>query len=120
MLRYLFVAFLASSLNAQIIPREQLFSDPKYSSVSLSPDGSIIAYLAPNEKGISNIYTKCVTCQHTKVVTFDNKRHINGFQWTGVPNVMLYYQDLDGDENYKLYKLNITNVSVKEKEKGRK
>uniref|UniRef100_A0AC35GFW9 Peptidase S9 prolyl oligopeptidase catalytic domain-containing protein n=1 Tax=Panagrolaimus sp. PS1159 TaxID=55785 RepID=A0AC35GFW9_9BILA len=112
MLRYfLAITFLASFINAQIIPRDQLFSDPKYSSVSLSPDGSIIAYLAPNEKGISNIFTKCVTCQHTKVVTFDNKRHINGFQWTGVPNVMLYYQDLDGDENYKLYKLNITNPS---------
>ncbi|KAE9550696.1 hypothetical protein FO519_006097 [Halicephalobus sp. NKZ332] len=111
MLRLLLGSVFLALIHAELIPRDQLFGDPKYSSVSLSPDGSVIAYLAPNEKGISNIYTKCVTCQYTKVVTFDNKRHIGGFQWTGVPNVILFYQDTDGDENYKLYKLNITNPS---------
>uniref|UniRef100_A0A914DNA8 Uncharacterized protein n=1 Tax=Acrobeloides nanus TaxID=290746 RepID=A0A914DNA8_9BILA len=103
--------FLAITALAELIPRDQLFNDPKYSGVSLSPDGHVLAYLAPNENSISNIYTKCVTCKHTKVVTFDNKRHISGYQWTGVPNIILYYQDNDGDENYKLYKLNITNPS---------
>src|SRR5690606_2156551 len=110
MLRLFVGSVFLALVSADLIPRDQLFSDPKYSSVSLSPDGSVIAYLAPNEKGISNIYTKCVTCQYTKVVTFDNNRHIGGFQWTGVPNIILFYQDTDGDENYKLYKLNITNV----------
>uniref|UniRef100_A0A7E4WBH5 Prolyl endopeptidase n=1 Tax=Panagrellus redivivus TaxID=6233 RepID=A0A7E4WBH5_PANRE len=111
MLPLVVVSLLLVGSTAEIIPRSLLFSDQKYSSVSLSPDGNVLAYLAPNEEGISNIYTRCVTCQHTKVVTFDNKRHIGGFQWTAVPDLMLFYQDTDGDENFKLYKLNISNPS---------
>lgn len=34
----------------------------------------------------------------------------SGYQWTGVPNVLLYHQDNDGDENYRLYKINISTV----------
>ena len=36
---------------------------------------------------------------------------VSGFQWTGVPNVIVYSQDNDGDENHRLYKLNITKVA---------
>lgn len=35
-----------------------------------------------------------------------------GYYWTGVPNVILYFQDNDGDENYRMYKVNITNVNL--------
>ncbi len=62
----------------QLIPREQLFGAAKYSQVSLSPDGHTLAYLAPNERGIRNVHTRCVTCKHTEIVTFDNKRDISG------------------------------------------
>ncbi|KAL3100240.1 hypothetical protein niasHT_026157 [Heterodera trifolii] len=105
----LFSIFAIST--AQLIPRILLFNDPKYSAVTLSPDGQIIGFLAPNEYGISNVYTKCQTCKYSKPVTFENKRHISGYQWTGVPNILLYHQDNDGDENYRLYKINISNPS---------
>ncbi|KAI1701197.1 prolyl oligopeptidase family domain-containing protein [Ditylenchus destructor] len=88
-----------------------LFNDPKYSAVSISPDGDVIAYLAPNELGISNIFTKCSKCKYATLVTFENKRHISGYQWTGVPNMILYHQDNDGDENFRLFKVNITSPS---------
>jgi len=35
--------------SAQLIPRVLLFNDPKYSAVTLSPDGKTVAFLAPNE-----------------------------------------------------------------------
>uniref|UniRef100_A0A915DQE4 Uncharacterized protein n=1 Tax=Ditylenchus dipsaci TaxID=166011 RepID=A0A915DQE4_9BILA len=111
----LFVAissWICSSLaEAQLIPRILLFNDPKYSSVSVSPDGFNVAFLAPNEFGISNVYTKCKTCKYVTPVTFENRRHITGYQFTGVTNILLYHQDNDGDENFRLFKINITNPS---------
>uniref|UniRef100_A0A915DQD3 Prolyl endopeptidase n=1 Tax=Ditylenchus dipsaci TaxID=166011 RepID=A0A915DQD3_9BILA len=61
-----------------------LFNDPKYTAVTISPDGNTVGYLASNEYGISNVFTKCRNCS----------------------------QDNDGDENVRLYKINITLPSV--------
>lgn len=63
---------------AQLIPRTFLFNAPKYSSVSISPNGKTIAYLAANNMGVSNVYTKCLTCKYAVPVTFEKKRHITG------------------------------------------
>lgn len=95
---------------SELIPRDLLFSNPKYSAVSLSPDGRAIGYLAPDNNGISNIFRKCVTCKHAEQITFE-KKDIDGFEWTGATNVIVYYQDNEGDENYRLYKLNITKAT---------
>jgi len=37
---------------------------------------------------------------------------LKGYQWTGVPNIILFHQDNNGDENFRLYKVNITNVNI--------
>ncbi|KAI1707818.1 prolyl oligopeptidase family domain-containing protein [Ditylenchus destructor] len=101
----------ATKKSSDLIPRILLFNDPKYSQVTISPDGHNVAFLAPNEFGISNVFTKCKTCKYVTPVTFENRRHISGYQWTGVTNIMLYHQDNDGDENFRLFKINITNPS---------
>ncbi|CAD5214390.1 unnamed protein product [Bursaphelenchus okinawaensis] len=97
-----------TSVVTELISRELLFDDPKYSQVTLSPDGEDVAFLAPNEYGISNVFVRCITCKVTKAVTFEMKKHITGYHWTGVKNMILYTQDNDGDENLKLYKINVT------------
>ncbi|KAK6015048.1 hypothetical protein OSTOST_19535 [Ostertagia ostertagi] len=79
---------------ATLIPREVLFSDPKYSSVSLSPDGRLVAYIAPDENKVKNVFVKCTNCEHTRQ--------------TGVENVIIYAQDNNGDENTMLFKKNIS------------
>uniref|UniRef100_A0A9J2P590 Peptidase S9 prolyl oligopeptidase catalytic domain-containing protein n=1 Tax=Ascaris lumbricoides TaxID=6252 RepID=A0A9J2P590_ASCLU len=79
---HLLVSLLfAATTVCEVIPRDLIFSSPEYSEVSLSPDGNTVGYLA-----------------HDK----------NDFQWTGVPNIIIFYVDNNGDENYRLYKLNIT------------
>uniref|UniRef100_A0A1I8A1S4 Peptidase_S9 domain-containing protein n=1 Tax=Steinernema glaseri TaxID=37863 RepID=A0A1I8A1S4_9BILA len=94
-----------------LIPRELLFGESKYAHAMLSPDGNTIAYLAPDEHGVRNIFTRCVTCSHTEKVSFDSRNNITSFEFTGVPNVILFTQDNDGDENHRLYKLNLTRSS---------
>ncbi|CAI5445886.1 unnamed protein product [Caenorhabditis angaria] len=94
--------------NAEIIPRELLFEDPKYSSVSLSPDGRQVAYIAPDDNGIKNVFVRCSSCSSTKQVTFEGKHAVLGYSWTALPDIILYSQDDHGDENTRLYKKNIS------------
>lgn len=101
---------LTLSINSELIPRRLLFGEPRYSAVTLSPDGKRIGFLAPNEHGISNVFIKCITCKEAQAVTFENSTHISNYQWTGLPDIMLFTQDNNGDENTKLYKINISEV----------
>jgi hypothetical protein len=64
-------------INAELIPRRLLFSEPKYSQVTISPDGRQIAFLAPNEQGISNVFVKCITCRDADPITFEKETHIS-------------------------------------------
>ncbi|RPI70608.1 MAG: hypothetical protein EHM45_24645, partial [Desulfobacteraceae bacterium] len=41
-----------------LIPREVLFGNPVYGSLRLSSDGSSLAYLAPSNKGVMNIWVR--------------------------------------------------------------
>lgn len=63
---------------AELISREMLFDNPKYSKVTISPDGQDIAFLAPNEFGVSNVFVRCLTCKEASAVTFETKKHISG------------------------------------------
>ena len=72
------LCLFSTIVNCELISRDMLFDDPKYSQVTISPDGEDIAYLAPNEYGISNVFVKCLTCKVAKVVTFEMKVNING------------------------------------------
>lgn len=68
---------LIEAIVSELIPRELLFSSPRYSGVSLSPDGHLIGYLALDSNGVRNVFIKCVTCKYTDVVTFE-REHIAG------------------------------------------
>ncbi|KHN88848.1 Dipeptidyl peptidase family member 6 [Toxocara canis] len=103
----LVICMLSACIYAELIPRDQLFSDPDYSEVTLSPDGQTIAFLSSDARRIRSVYVRCTTRNSNRQVTFDNN-DINSIEWTAVPNVIVYYQDNDGDENDRLYKLNIT------------
>lgn len=107
-------AFAKSNVSTSddLIPRSMLFDDLKYETVTLSPDGQQVAFLTSNEFGVKNIYVKCVACDDPPYpVTFENRSQIVSFCWTGVTNLILYSRDRDGDENYGVFKINITNPS---------
>ncbi|CAJ0580830.1 unnamed protein product, partial [Mesorhabditis spiculigera] len=112
-MRLLLVPLLLSSV-AALIPRDLLFSDPKYSATSLSNDGRFIAFIGPDESGIRNVFTKCVNCRHTRQVTFEKTNHVQGYQWTAIPDIILYMYDNDGDENTMIFKKNISQAAPKD------
>lgn len=76
MLSFLLPLLTTVLINAELLPRKLLFREPRYSAVSLSPDGQRVGFLAPNEHGVSNVFIKCITCRDAEQVTFENLTHI--------------------------------------------
>lgn len=93
-----------------LIPREILFGEPEKRSPQISPDGTRIAYLAP-ENGVLNVWVRTVGKDDDKPVTQEKKRGIRDYFWAEDNVHIIYLQDSDGDENWHLYSVDL-NIGV--------
>lgn len=91
-----------------LIPRKILFGNPDKASVKLSPDGMQIAYLAPRD-GVLNVWVAPrENPDIAKPITHDTDRGIRFYEWAHTNCHILYLQDEDGDENWRLYSVSLT------------
>ncbi|MFN6516771.1 MAG: S9 family peptidase [Nostoc sp. CreGUA01] len=97
-----------------LIPREILFGNPEKTSPRLSPDGKYLAYIAPNEQNVLQVWLRTVGQEDDQILTADKKRGIRIFFWTYNADQLIYMQDSDGDENFHLYLVNIHSKSVRD------
>ncbi|MDJ0556857.1 MAG: S9 family peptidase [Microcoleaceae cyanobacterium MO_207.B10] len=97
-----------------LIPRDILFGNPERSNPQLSPDGKYLAYIAPNEQNVLQVWVKTISNQDDHKITADKKRGIRMFFWTYNPDQLIYLQDADGDENFHLYLVNIQSNIVRD------
>jgi dipeptidyl aminopeptidase/acylaminoacyl peptidase len=88
-----------------LIPRDVLFGNPERFSPRLSPDGARLAYIAPHE-GVLNVFVD------DSVVTADRDRGIRWFEWAHDGRHLLYIQDTGGDENWRLYTVDLSSGEV--------
>ena len=91
-----------------LIDVETLFADLQFSSPSISPDGTRIAYLAPY-RGRRNVWVRGIDQSHVDAVpvTHDSRRGITSYHWTDDPRWLLYLQDIDGNEDWHLYRVDL-------------
>ena len=54
-----------------LIPRDILFGNPERSSPRLSPDGKYMAYIAPDDKNILQVWMRTVGQQDDRQLTDD-------------------------------------------------
>ncbi len=87
-------------------PVEAFFSDPVRSGASISPDGTRIAYLAPENNRL-NVWLEPFEGGEPVCVTHDHNRGIHSYSWTGDPRWLLYTQDDDGDENWHIFRVDL-------------
>ncbi|NQV13891.1 S9 family peptidase [bacterium] len=96
---------------AKEIPIEDFFRKPQESGYTLSPNGKHYLYRAPVD-GINNIFIQEIGKTGAIQLTHSTDRDIRRFYW-GNENSVLYQQDTEGDENYKLYTLDIDSKEIK-------
>ena len=96
-----------------IVPREILFGNPEKTSPELSKDGKYLAYIAPDEKNVLQVWLQTLGKEDNRTITNDEKRGIRAYFWTYNPEILIYLQDTDGDENFHLYAVNVNTDEVK-------
>jgi dipeptidyl aminopeptidase/acylaminoacyl peptidase len=97
-----------------IIPRDALFGNPERLNPRLSPDGKRLAWTAPNDKGVMQVWVKTIGAEDDRAVTADAKQGIRTFQWAESGTMLLYLQDEDGDEKYHLFGIDIPTGVVRD------
>lgn len=100
----------ATAIDTQLpplIPREVLFGNPERTRPQLSPDGKHLAYIAPDDKNVLQVWLRAIDQDEPRQITADKKRGIRIFFWTYDGNSLIYMQDADGDENFHCYLVNI-------------
>jgi len=88
-----------------LIPMEDFFRNPTKTSFKLSPNGEYVAFLQPWESRL-NVYVQKIGDEKAVRITSAKNRDIAGFAWANNERI-IYVQDKDGDENFKLYAVNI-------------
>jgi dipeptidyl aminopeptidase/acylaminoacyl peptidase len=99
---------------AELIPRRILFGNPERISPRISPNGTSLAWIAPHNE-VLNVWTAPVgpdgvDWDSAQVVTDDTDRGIRVFQWAHDGRHLLYLQDTGGDENWRLYDVDLTTM----------
>lgn len=101
------------SNSAKLIPREVLFGNPKKNNPQISPDGKKLAYLAA-VNNVLNVWVKTIGADDDKPVTKDTDRGIHYYFWAENNKYILYLQDIAGNENWRLYGVELTNNRVRD------
>ena len=103
---------------ADLIPRNVLFGNPERVSPHISPDGTRLAWIAPRD-GVLNVWVapigasgpSSVDWDAATVVTDDSDRGIRAFAWAHDGRHLLYVQDTGGDENWRLYDVDMETMA---------
>jgi len=97
----------------ELIPRSIIFGNPEKASPRLSPDGTMMSYLAP-VNDVLNVWVGTVGKDDARVVTKDTLRGIRRYFWAADNKHIMYLQDKGGDENWRLYAVNLETDETKD------
>ena len=95
-----------------LIPRQLLFGNPDKASAQISPDGANISWLAPLE-GVLNVWVAPAdNPAAARPVTRDTGRGIRIYGWAYTAAHIIYLQDVGGDENWRLYAVQLASGEI--------
>jgi dipeptidyl aminopeptidase/acylaminoacyl peptidase len=95
-----------------LIPRKLLFGNPDKTQARISPDGQRLSYLAP-VNGVLNVWVGPVDDpEAAKPVTNDTNRGIRFHGWAYSSKHIFYIQDKGGDENWRIYGVDLETGAV--------
>jgi dipeptidyl aminopeptidase/acylaminoacyl peptidase len=98
----------------ELISREVLFGNPDRASPQISPNGRQLAFLAP-VNGVLNVWVgPAGQPDQAKPVTNDTSRGIRRYFWAFTNQHIIYMQDKGGDENWRVYSVDLARGDTKD------
>lgn len=97
---------------SELIPLEDFFRQSEKIGFAPSPNGEHLAFLQPWENRL-NIHVQLKGQDEAIRITNETKQDILGFGWLSDTR-LLYIFDTGGDENFRLYAVDIDGTNVKE------
>lgn len=97
------------------IPLELLYGNPERIAPKISPDGRCLGWIEPVD-GVLNVVIVEVgsPLDEARAVTDDRDRGVRDWYWAEESRHILYRQDIGGDENWRLYGVEITTMERKD------
>jgi dipeptidyl aminopeptidase/acylaminoacyl peptidase len=100
--------------DAPLIPRKVLDAPAEHDYVTVSPDGKTIAYLAPSDKAVANIWVEDLATHQKHMVTRSEHHGIGGYQWAYDSSHLLYQSDENGNEDFHLYSVDLKSGAIRD------
>ena len=97
-------------VQARQIPLEDFFKNPEKARYQISPDGKYFSFMAPVEKRM-NIFVQEIGSGKALQLTAEKDRDISSYFWKN-PTRIVFLKDTGGDENFKLYGVNIDGTNL--------
>src|SRR5260370_4525872 len=95
----------SNSTPVALIPRNILFGNPVKANPQISPDGTMMAYLAP-VNNVLNVWVGKIGSDEYQPVTKDEDRRVTFYFWAADNKHILYLLDAGRNENSLLYATN--------------
>jgi dipeptidyl aminopeptidase/acylaminoacyl peptidase len=89
-----------------LIPRDALFGSAQSDQARISPDGTMLSYLAPHHGKLS-VWVRPRGGGDARMIAHDPARPIPWHAWQGDGRHVLYLQDSGGNENYHLFRVGL-------------
>jgi dipeptidyl aminopeptidase/acylaminoacyl peptidase len=103
----------AAAQQADLVARRVYFDNPDYGSVRVSPDGQTLAFLAPIDR-VRNLWVTPVSdLAAARPVTRATDRNLASyFRWAHTNRHLVYFQERDGDENWRASSVDIVSGAI--------
>ena len=99
---------------APLIPRATFFGNPDRAGPQISPDGKHIAFLAVSGGKLNVFVAPADKPDEARAVTNDTARGIRQYFWAYTSEHLIYLQDQGGNENWRVYSVNLGTGAVKD------
>ncbi len=97
-----------------LIARQKLFSNPARANTGISPDGSMISFLASVD-GVQNVWVgPADEPSAARPITRDTNRGIWYYAWAYTNQHIIYLQDVGGDENWHAYVVDLSGGEIRD------
>lgn len=97
-----------------LIPRKVFDAPAEHDFLTVSPNGKSIAYTAPSEQGVANVWMEELATHKKRMVTRASQRGIGEYKWAYDNNHLLYQSDENGNEDYHLYSVDLTSGAIRD------